>query len=140
MIIIQEIIKNKKDREYTMPFDCNCHGLNFQREFNDAAEAHERINAALNNAFATLKKPRPNPENLREELLANAGEAYELVYTEILDRAPGCMRVCTNTLLYIIDHAGQDINDDAFKELRETKPPEDVVKSSNARRDNNRII
>lgn len=123
-----------------MPFDCNCHGLNFQREFNDAAEAHERINAALDNAFETLGKPRPSPENLREELLANAGEAYELVYTEILDRAPGCMRVCTNTLLYIIDHAGQEINDDAFKELRETKPPEDVVKSSNARRDNNRII
>lgn len=123
-----------------MPFDCNCHGLNFQREFNNAAEAHERINVALDNAFETLGKPRPAPENLREELLANAGEAYELVYTEILDRAPGCMRVCTNTLLYIIDNAGQNIDDDIFTELRTTKPPEDVVQSSNDRRDNNRII
>jgi|TARA_R110002126_G_scaffold13118_1_gene56123 hypothetical protein len=142
MIIIKKIIKNKtsKNGDYIMAFDCNCHGFNFQREFNDAAEAHERINAALDNAFETLGRPRPAPEDLREELLANAGAAYELVYTEILDRAPGCMRVCTNTLLYIIDNAGQNIDDSTFTELRSATPPDDVVKSSDARRDNKRII
>lgn len=121
-----------------MPFDCNCHGINFQKEFNDAAEASLRINEALDYAFETLGTARPSKDNLREALLANGGEAYELVYTKLLDRTPGCMRICTSTLLYIIDNEGSDLSEDTFKNLRGKRPTEDIEQAADLRRANRR--
>lgn len=117
-----------------MPYDCNCHGINFQTEFQDAAEASERINEAIDFAFETVDRPRPAPENLREELLANGGQAYEIMYTKLLDRRPGCMRVCTNTLLYILDKAGTALTDEDFKGLRGKQPTDDIEKAADERR------
>lgn len=119
-------------------FDCNCQGINFQKEFSDAAQSFDRINEAIDFAFDSLNQPRPADQDLREALLADGAKAYELLYTKLFDKAPGCARVCTNTLLYIIDNAGKDIDDSQFTELRGTVAPEDVTNAASIRRDRRR--
>tara|TARA_R110002124_G_scaffold64985_2_gene177290 strand:- start:101435 stop:101800 length:366 start_codon:yes stop_codon:yes gene_type:complete len=116
-------------------FDCNCKGLNFQKEFSDAAQSHQRINEAIDFAFDSLNQPRPADQDLREALLADGAKAYEILFTKLFDIAPGCARVCTNTLLYIIDNAGNDIDESQFTELRSTTPPKDVTDAATIRRD-----
>lgn len=123
-----------------MPFDCNCRGLNLQKEFQDSTEALQRIEIALDETFAELDKPRPEKQALRAALLDNAGEAYELLYTKLFHQEPGCMRICTNTLLYIIEHAGEEIDESQFKELRDVRtPPNDVEKAADERIMKNRF-
>lgn len=119
-----------------MPYDCNCHGINFQKEFADAAETKQRVEDALDKTFTDIGQSVPEDKTaLREVLLADGGALYEVFYVNLLDRKPGCMRACTNTLMYILSHAGEDVDDSQFIELRNTKIPDDVEDAATERRE-----
>ena len=119
-----------------MPFDCNCHGINFQKEFADAAQTKLRVEDALDKTFTDIGLSVPDDKTaLREALLADGGTLYEVFYEHLLDCKPGCMRACTNTLMYILSHADTDIDDSKFTELRSTKIPDDVENAATERRE-----
>ena len=53
-----------------MPFDCNCHGINFQKEFADAAQTKLRVEDALDKTFTDIGLSVPDDKTaLREASL-----------------------------------------------------------------------